>query len=79
MFSPAKREEALGRLYVPLDEYLLWRQPNLFWLYDEYGLSREPMTRDAMKPKAQLRESHVFGWWKRIMEEQPGYRERGGF
>jgi hypothetical protein len=56
-------------------EYLQWRQPDLFWLFREYGLSKEPMTKDALALKARMRESRVFWWWKRLMEEVPGFEK----
>lgn len=71
MFVSIRQENASERLCVPLGEYLLWRQPDLIWLFQEYGLSEEPMTKDALALKARLRESHTFWWWKRMMEERP--------
>jgi ferredoxin-NADP reductase len=58
---------------ITVAQYLQWRQPDLFWVFRGYGLSEEPMTRDALALKVRVRESYVFRWWKKIMEEVPGF------
>lgn len=64
-------------LTITIAEYIKWRQPDLFWFFREYGLSEEPMTGDALALKTRIRESHVFWWWKRLMETPPGFEKRG--
>jgi hypothetical protein len=58
-------------LAITVAEYTKWRQPDLYWIFSEYGLSEEPMSRDALEVKAKVRENHVFEWWDRIMRECP--------
>jgi hypothetical protein len=69
---PAVREEG-GRVngIITVGEFIIWKQPDLIWLFREYGLSEEPMTLDAVELKRQLRQSPVFWWWARLMQERP--------